>query len=137
VVVVGSGDFVVVSGTVVPGSSSILGGPSSLSTSSVVVVVGSGAFVVVGGSGAFVVVGSEVVDDSGSGIGVVVTAHLGSVDGGASPPHILLSESPIAGHVISLRAVPLPAPHALSGESTAHFLHSHHPKGVFALTENL
>jgi hypothetical protein len=127
VVVVGSGAFVVVSGTVVVGA--------------FVVVVGTGAFVLVVGSAAFVVVsgsvGSEVVDDSGSGIGVVVTAHLGSVDGGASPPHILLSESPIAGHVISLRAVPLPAPHALSGESTAHFLHSHHPKGVFALTENL
>merc|ERR1719324_1396587 len=67
----------------------------------------------------------------------VVGAHLGSVDGGAVPPHILWSLSPIGGHVMSPRAVPEPAPHAASGDSNAHFLHSQKPKGVYALTENL
>merc|ERR1719324_1847977 len=69
----------------------------------------------------------------GAGVG----AHLGSVDGGAVPPHILWSLSPIGGHVMSERDVPEPAPHAASGDSNAHFLHSQKPKGVYALTENL
>merc|ERR1719324_2203141 len=69
----------------------------------------------------------------GAGVG----AHLGSVDGGAVPPHILWSLSPIGGHVMSERDVPEPAPHAASGDSNAHFLHSQKPKGVYALTEKL